>query len=424
MAQIKGTRIDEAATRILNSRIKFKQLTAAYINAPGNPQVTDDKTHQALASETEEKGAVLLKNDQMLPLGAKGQALGSTTGAVKSIIFLGPDAAIPTTMVKTANVASGLGDRGSSNTNPPYAVSFIDGLKARAGAGVTITSSANAADASKAEVVIIPVAMAHEDEGEAFDGGSDRVDLTLSGAHPRHWGATKPAAFIKAAAAANPNVIVLLAVGSAIVMEDWMTSAKAIVQTFYPGQEGGNAAAKLLFGDINFSGKLPFTVAQNPADYPAFQNNIDATSVEYLHGYRKFEKEAKPVRFWFGYGMSYTTYEYSNLKVLCTDGVAETGRLNIQVTVKNTGMMAGDEVVQLYIGYPKTAARRPAKELKAFTRVTLMPGESKDVQMSVAAKDMAYWGTNGWTVEKVEHAVLVGPSADPMKLMSAPFTIK
>jgi beta-glucosidase len=424
MAQIKGTRIDEAATRILNSRMKLKELTPEYLNAPAKPTITDDTTHQALASETEEKGAVLLKNDKILPLGDKGTALGSSSAAVKSIIFLGPDAAIPTTNVKTANVASGLGDRGSSNTNPPYAVSFMDGLKKRAGAGVTITSSANAADASKADVVIIPVAMAHEDEGEAFDGGADRVDLTLSGAHPKHWGATKPAAFIKAAAAANPNVIVLLAVGSAIVMEDWMMSAKAIVQTFYPGQEGGNAVAKLLFGDINFSGKLPFTVAQNPTDYPAFQNNIDATTVEYLHGYRKFEKEARPVRFWFGYGMSYTTYEYSDLEVLCTDGITDTGRLNVQVTVKNTGMMAGDEIVQLYIGYPKTGARRPVKELKTFTRVTLMPGQSQNVQMSVPAKDMAYWGDNGWTVEKVEHTVLVGPSSDPMKLLSAPFTIK
>jgi beta-glucosidase len=423
MGQVKGDRIDEAATRILNSRIKLKQLTPEYINNPGNNQITDDKTHQALASETEEKGAVLLKNDKILPLGANGTALGSTTAAVKSIIFLGPDAAVPTTNVKTANVASGLGDRGSSNTNPPYAVSFVDGLKARAGAGVTITTSINAADAAKAEVAIIPVAMAHEDEGEAFDGGADRVDLTLSGAHPRHWGATKPAAFIKAAAAANPNVIVLLTVGSAIVMEDWMASAKGIVQTFYPGQEGGNAVAKLLFGDINFSGKLPFTVAQNPADYPAFQNTIDATTVDYLHGYRKFEKEGKPVRFWFGYGMSYTTYDYSNLKVLC-DNVSETGRLNVQVTVKNSGMMAGDEIVQLYIGYPKTTQRRPVKELKAFTRVTLKPGDQQDVQLSVAAKDMAYWGMNGWTVEKLEHAVLVGPSADPTKLLSAPFTIK
>src|SRR5262249_23426255 len=154
------------------------------------------------------------------------------------------------------------------------------------------------------------------------------------------------------------------------------------------------------------------------------QNNMDATTVDYLHGYRKFEKEAKPVRFWFGYGMSYTTYEYSNLKVLCTDGITETGALNVQVTVKNTGMMAGDEIVQLYIGYPKTTARRPVKELKTFKRVTLMAGESKDVQLTVPAKEMAYWGMNGWTVEKVEHAVLVGPSADPMKLLSQPFTIK
>jgi beta-glucosidase len=321
-------------------------------------------------------------------------------------------------------VASGLGDRGSSNTNPPYAVAFIDGVRQRAGAGVTVTSSANAADAAMADVAIIPVAMAHEDEGEAFDGGADRVDLTLSGAHPRHWGTTKPAAFIKAAAAANPNVIVLLAVGSAIVMEDWMASAKGIVQTFYPGQEGGHAAAKLLFGDLNFSGKLPFTVAQNPADYPAFQNNQNATMVAYLHGYRKFEQENRPVRFWFGYGSSYTTYEYSNLQVLCTNGIADTGRLNVQVTVKNSGMMAGDEIVQLYIGYPNTTVRRPNKELKAFTRVSLQPGQSKDVQLSVAAKDMAYWGPNGWTVEKVAHTVLVGPSADPTKLLSAPFTIK
>jgi beta-glucosidase len=298
------------------------------------------------------------------------------------------------------------------------------GLTARAGTGVTITSSALAADASKAEVAIIPVAMAHEDEGEAFDGGADRVDLTLSGVHPRHWGATnKAATFIRNAAAVNPNVIVLLDVGSAIVMEDWMTSAKAIVQTFYPGQEGGNAVAKLLFGDINFSGKLPFTVAQNPADYPLFQNNINATNVAYLHGYRKFEAESKPVRFWFGYGMSYTSYEYSAPKVLCTDGVTATGLLTVQVTVKNTGMVAGDEIVQLYVGYPNTAARRPVKELKAFTRVSLAPGESKDVQLSVAAKDLAYWGPNGWTVEKVQHNALIGPSADPTKLMSVPFTI-
>jgi beta-glucosidase len=122
--------------------------------------------------------------------------------------------------------------------------------------------------------------------------------------------------------------------------------------------------------------------------------------------------------------MSYTTYEYTNLQVLCSR-VSAGGRLNVQVTVKNTGMMAGDEIVQLYIGYPNTQApKRPPKELKAFTRVTLAPGESRDVQLTVPVSDMAYWGANGWTVERVAHTVLVGPSADPTKLLSAPFTIQ
>src|SRR5262249_10176133 len=151
--------------------------------------------------------------------------------ATKSIVFLGPDSGVPTTNVNTAGVASGLGDRGSSNTIPPYAVSFMAGVQAHASAaGLTIKSSMNADDAATADVAIIPVTMAWEDEGEGYDVGQDRQDLTLSGAHPKHWGSTKPAAFIQAAAAKNPNVVVILAVGSAIVMEDWIGSAKSIVQ--------------------------------------------------------------------------------------------------------------------------------------------------------------------------------------------------
>jgi beta-glucosidase len=246
----------------------------------------------------------------------------------------------------------------------------------------------------------------------------------LSGTHPKHW-TTKAATFIKQAAAVNPNVIVLLAVGGAVVMEDWMTSAKAIVQTFYPGEEGGTAVAELLFGDLNFSGKLPFTVAQNAGDYPAFQNTGTMATYDYFHGYRKFEHDNKAPRFWFGTGLSYTTYAYSNPHLFCSNGITTTGLLSVQVTVTNTGMMAGDEIVQLYIGYPNTTVRRPTKELKAFARVSLMPGESKPVLLQVAAGDLAYWDTasNGWVVEKVAHTALIGPSADPAKLLAVPFTI-
>jgi beta-glucosidase len=419
------TRIDEAASRIVNARLKFGHNTDAYKNAPANPGIVNDATHKALALETALKGAVLLKNDNILPLGAMATAAGMGKADVKSIVVLGPDANVPTTNVNTPGVASGLGDRGSSGTIPPYAIGFFDGIKAHpAAAGITVTSNASASAASTADVAIIPVTMAWEDEGEGYDVGQDRADLTLSGVHPKHWGGTKPAAFIQQAAAANPNVIVLLAVGSAIVMEDWIGNAKGIVQTFYPGQEGGNAAAALLFGAQNFSGKLPFTVATSPDHYPAFQNTTGGDAmVDYFHGYRKFEKDANMPRFWFGFGLSYTTYTYGDINLLCSSGIGADGALNVEIPVTNSGMMAGDEIVQLYIGYPATQVRRPAKELKAFTRVTLAPGETKSVQFSVPARDMAYWSDMGWKVETGMHSVLIGPSADPAALKSATFVI-
>jgi len=421
---VTSTRIDEAATRIINARLHFAHDTDAYKNAAANPTIVNTQAHKDLAKETALKGAVLLKNDNLLPLGAKATMAGMGKADAKSIIVLGPDALKPDTNVNSPGVASGLGDRGSSATIPPYAISFFDGIKdSPSAAGLTVTNSANAADASKADIAIIPVTMAWEDEGEGYDVGQDRADLTLSGQHPKHW-TTKPAMFIQQAVAANPNVIVVLAVGSAIVMEDWYASPKAIVQTFYPGQEGGAAFASLLFGEQNFSGKLPFTVAKSPDDYPPFQNTSGGDAmVDYYHGYRKMEKDAKTPRFWFGFGMSYTKYTYGDVKVLCSTGIGADGALNVEIPITNAGMMAGDEIVQLYIGYPMTQQRRPTKELKAFTRVTLAPGEMKNVQFSVPARDMAYWGANGWTVEKGMHNVLIGPSADPTTLKTATFTI-
>jgi beta-glucosidase len=315
----------------------------------------------------------------------------------------------------------GLGDRGSSNNAPPRAVSYVQGLMAEA-TGITVTSSPNASAASSADIAIIPVTMAHEDEGEAYSNGGDRDNLTISGPHPAHW-SQKPAAFINEAAAANPNVIVLLAVGGAVIDSDnWMSGARAIVQPFYPGQEGGTAVAKLLLGKINFSAKLPFTVARSEADYGTFGNDASSVTLDYLHGYRRI---ADPL-FFFGYGLSYTSYEYGNLQVLCGNGVTQTGRLNVQVTVTNTGGMAGDEIVQLYVSYPANSGLTPPpppRELKAFTRVHLEAGASADVQLSVDAKDLTHWGSNGWVFTPGEHTVSVGSSSNPATLISAPFTV-
>jgi beta-glucosidase len=470
--RVPQSRIDEAVFRILNVRAKFNQLVddtrkvdTSFLKYEG-PYAA----HRLLARRTAQEGAVLLKNDGILPIGPKAAALGDGGSPnVKSIIFLGPDADLPNVNKIHPGMASGFGDRGSSSTNPPLdSVSLMAGFASK---GFSVTSSGDAAAANSADVAIIPVALAHEDEGEHYDGGFDRKDMTLGRKHPQHWGDNKPSAFIKQAAAANPRVIVLVMVGSAVMMDDWMDSVPAIVQTFYPGQEGGNAVADLLTGDINFSAKLPFTVAKNghtaPAkpeetdaeyaatsevDYPKFDNASYATDVEYLHGYRRIEDNVRrdpnrAPRFWFGFGKSYTSYAYSDLKVLCSDGITADGKLTVQVTVTNTGPMAGTEIVQLYIGGFPAGPRRPPKELKAFVRVpegdptvplfpvdpqkppqTLAPGESKVVTISVPAKDMAYWDqtTRKWVVQQGQHTVFVGPSADPdpKTMLSAPFTIK
>jgi beta-glucosidase len=422
-------RIDEAVLRILNVRTKFKQIEAD--TRKPDRSLVDDQTHKDLARETAEKGAVLLKNENILPLNKVVGDAGSPN--VKSIVFLGPDSDLPNVARNVPDNASGLGDRGSSGTNAPYTISFVQGMQEK---GFTVTESPNPADAAKADIAIIPVSMAHEDEGEHYDNGHDRIDLTLSVNHPKHWFAAGlvPSAFIKQAVAANPKTIVLLLVGSAVVMEDWIDSVPAIVQTFYPGQEGGRALAKLLTGEINFSGKLPFTVGKNEADYPGFDNKASKTDVDYWHGYRRFEHPpSSPVRFWFGFGKSYTTFEYSNPRVLCSSGITDTGQLTVQVDVKNTGLVEGVEAVQLYIGGYPAGPRRPVKELKAFARATspadptkgLAPGETTTVTLSVAAKDMAYWDmdTHSWIVQKGQHTVFVGPSADPATLKSATFTI-
>lgn len=407
--EVTSARINQAAMRILNARARFGQLADGYSHASPDQSIVEHPDHIAVARETAEKGAVLLENDGILPVGDD----------VTSILVMGPDATLPVPETNVEGVPHGLGDRGSSNTNPPYAVSYAAGLATRAGqSGISVDISVTPADAANADLIVIPVTMQHEDEGEAFGGGGDRDDLTLSGGHPTHW-QTKPTQFIQQVAAVNPNVVVLIATGAAVLVEDWRDSARAIVHSFYPGQEGGNAIASLLFGDVNFSAKLPFTVGTSESQYPYFGNADDVVNIDYLHGYEKFETEALVPRYWFGHGMSYTTFEYSELEILCDEMTAE-GAVNATVKVTNTGDVAGDEVVMAFVGYPSTAVRRPVKEIKQWRRTgVLAPGESTNVFFSIPVRDLRYWGDEGWTLEDLAYQLSVASSAapdDPNKL--------
>lgn len=411
-----AARISQAVRRVLNVKRHFGQLdegyrtNEAYQGRPIDESIINQPDVLALVEEASEKGMVLLENrDQLLPLpdGAR-------------VLVVGPD----------GDVAR-LGDSGSSQVAPAESqvVTPLAGLRAvggdQHGASVDFepTLAGALAAAPNYDAVVLVVGMQHTDEGEGYGGGDDRESLDLNGPHPELWTAEKPRAWIDQLASVTPNLIVVLEVGGAIV-EPSLEQARALLYSFYPGQAGGTALARLLFGDANFSGKLPFTVASDASQYPPFGDSGEVAQYDYLHGYRKFDGEGLAPRYHFGSGISYTSFAYSNLSLPCSAGVTESGMLVAEVDVTNTGAVAGTEIVQLYIGYPNTAVRRSVKELKAFTRVELAPGETQRVQLTVPARDFRYYdATNGWTTEFVEHVALVGPSADPARLLSAPFAV-
>jgi beta-glucosidase len=211
--------------------------------------------------------------------------------------------------------------------------------------------------------------------------------------------------------------VVVLEGGAAVTLAGWKHWAGAILMAWYPGMEGGHALADIIFGDVNPSGKLPIVWHQDPGQLPAFDNRAKEVEYGYYHGYRWFEKNAQAPEFPFGHGLSYTTYRYKNLK-LGAERVAKGGTLRAEVEVTNTGKLAGEEVVQLYVGYGGSRVDRPVKELKAFTRVGLAAGESKTVALSVPAEDLAFYNESSgrWELEDIDYIVYVGSSSQDQGL--------
>lgn len=206
--------------------------------------------------------------------------------------------------------------------------------------------------------------------------------------------------------------------GSTVIMEAWRKSVPAILMLWYPGMEGGHALADILQGKVNPSGKLPFVIPTQAEHLPYYDKN--ATTIEYdlWHGYRKLEHEGHAPAFPFGYGLSYTSYRYANLS-LAQSQVAASGTQGISLEVTNTGKMAGDEVVQLYVSALGSAVERAPKELKAFRRVSLQPGETKTVKLDLPVSRLAYYdeAKEDFVVEPLEYEVFVGAhSFDPQAL--------
>ena len=421
--EVAAERIDDAALRVLRQQVRFGQG-----RDPGDyaPEVVGCEAHRKLARETAEKSIVLLKNEGgLLPL-----------EGVRRVAVIGRLADLPNT-----------GDGGSSNTRPAYVVTPLEGLRAGLAGDFVIDHDDGsdparaAALAEHADVALVVAGYTHADEGEyippdifaafvpnfpppgpddmafvqAMQAGNMDPGLALGGDRERLTLHPRDEALIQAVTAANPKTVVAVMAGSAVIMEAWRERAAAILMLWYPGMEGGHALADVLIGRVNPSGRLPCVFPARVEDLPAFDRNATAITYDLWHGYRKMERDGASPAFPFGFGLSYARFEYANLRLTKTR-LSPYEALEATLDVTNVSDRPGQEVVQLYVAAIGSKVERAPKELKAFARVALAPGETRAVRLAAPVADLAYYdeGGAGWVVERIAYAAMVGRhSLDP-----------
>ena len=237
-------------------------------------------------------------------------------------------------------------------------------------------------------------------------------------------------ALVKEIAGINDNTIVVITSGGSVDMRDWLEKIPALIQAWYPGQEGGIALAEILLGNTNPSGRLPVTFEQRWEDNPSFNSyypEADSDRVAYSEGvfvgYRGYEVNNVKPQFPFGHGLSYTTFQYSGLEmepVLSgqTEGNRSKTLFRVSFNIENTGACPGEEVAQLYIGSPGAVLPRPPKELKGFSKIKLLPGEKKKVEIELNERAFSYYdiGAKEWKIEPGDSEILIGRSSDRIEL--------
>jgi beta-glucosidase len=393
----------------------FDHPPAAQPQAFANP--VSSPAEVALARRIAEEGSVLLRNEGgILPLGGRG----------RTIAVIGP-AAGPAGAENEYN-GQGSGHIPEFGTSPAV-VSPLQSITARAAADgdkvlyadgtVPLVATAMARAASVAVVVV----------GDSETEGTDRSSLALTGGTCSLAGCTPQTvdqnALIAKVAAANPNTVVVLDTGGPVLMP-WLGSVKGLLEAWYPGQEDGNALAALLFGDVDPSGHLPETFPASQADlpirratqWPGVMRPGDAVgphssySEGLLVGYRWYQSRGIAPLFPFGYGLAYTSFSFSHLRVR-----ARSGRVAVRFTVTNTGRRSGADVAQVYVGDPRSSGE-PPEQLKGFARVFLRPGQSRSVTVSLPAVAFAHWDrrVHTWLVSRGRYTIAVGDSSAALPL--------
>ena len=411
--------VDEKVRRILRVMFEIHKFDN------GRPEGSRNTPgHHDLARKVAEEGIVLLKNENnILPLGDN----------VKTIAVIGDNATVK-------HAAQG----GSSQIKAQYEVTPLEGIKKQLGDKYKIiyargyepnkkgTSSPKLikeaiAAARKADVVIYIGGWLHNLPGHVWDKyrfdaeGKDKAVYEFP---------YDQASLIDQLAKIKPTVTVVFG-GSFAKYDKWVDDSKAILFVGYPGMEGGSALAEIIAGKANPSGKLPFTIAKELKDYPSHSIGEfpgDSMTVKYKEGifigYRYFDTTGKEVMFPFGHGLSYTTFDFGDLKIAKKEFTSSES-VNFSVDVTNSGNYDGAEVIQVYVSDPSAKVKRPAKELKAFEKVFLKKGETKSVSFELDKEAFSYWDpeTKAWTVDPGKFKILVGNSSADIR-KKADITIK
>jgi beta-glucosidase len=395
----------EVPAAVLDARArKVLELVAKGMPVLDLDESFDPDRHHALAREAAAESIVLLKNDGVLPLAADAR-----------IAVIGEFARTPRFQ-----------GAGSSQVNPTRVDVLLDELRAvhgevpfAAGYGIgeTADDAALLAEAERvagsADTIVMVIGLPGADESEGFD----RTHLDLP---------ANQLAALKAVAAVNSNVVVVLVNGSTVVLGEVTPYAAALVEAWLGGQAAGGAIADVLTGAVNPSGRLAETIAHRLEDNSSYLNFPgDSQVVRYgeglFIGYRGYDKSHQDVAFPFGFGLSYTSFELSDLRVATAGSVADgTLAATVTVTVTNTGTVDSAEVVQVYVEDVEASVGRPVRELKGFAKVSVVAGTSQEVSIELDQRAFAFWSIRhrDWVVEAGDFVIAVGPHSRDLPLQS------
>ena len=409
--EINESDINEIVLSTLKTRLKYAY---SFDSINYSHDLILNESHIDLAREVAEESMVLVKNQNILPF---------DIGENLKIGVIGR-------LADTENT----GDLGSSNSNPPYVITPFQGIKNYHLNYNNEVYLDKANDLKKSielakelDQVILIVGYDYSDEGEyimsrgqmlksaeakkligAKGMGGDRLSLKLR---------EDDEILIEEISKVNDNIVVVYIGGSAIDMSRWEKNVPSIVFSWYSGMEGGNALAKIIYGDVNPSGKLPFTIARNSSDYPYFNPYTDTITYGYYHGYSLFEKYKKEIAYPFGHGLSYSDFKYENFNL--TNNSLGDSILFFSVDLTNISDIGGKEILQFYVGFENSEIERPLKLLRDFKKVYLKAGEKKSINFKINKNDLSYYNTEKkkWMNENIEYNFYVGSSSEKNKLL-------